>query len=166
LIKHWFKQLALRERRALIIGGVALGILMGHFMFIEPLITARALLENIVSAQKNTLRWMNEAAAEVQQLRHDVGNSPTKIRRQSLLSLIDKSTRNGELDKINKRIEPRGEQEVQVRFKAVSFTALMRWLGQLYNQYQVQVNTISLERQPVSDRVRASLTLKYIENAN
>jgi general secretion pathway protein M len=166
LIKHWFNQLALRERRALIIGVVGLGILMGHFMFIEPLITARALLENIVSAQKNTLRWMKEAAVEVQQLRHDVGKSPTKIRRQSLLSLIDKSTRNGELDKINKRIEPRGEKEVQVRFKAVSFAALIRWLGQLYNQYQVQVKTISLERQPVSDQVRASLTLKYIENTN
>ena len=165
-MKHWFNQLALRERRALIIGIVALGIMIGYFMFIEPLMTARALLENIVSAQKNTLRWMNEAAAEVQQLRHDVGNSPTKTQRQSLLSLIDKSTRNGELDKINKRIEPRGKQEVQVRFKTVSFIALMRWLGQLYNQYQVQVNTISLEHQSVPDQVKASLTLKYIENTN
>lgn len=165
-MKHWFKQLALRERRALIIGMVALGIMIGYFMFIEPLVTARALLENIVSAQKNTLRWMNEAAAEVQQLRHDVGNSPIKTHRQSLLSLIDKSTRNGELDKINKRIEPRGEQEVQVRFKTVSFTVLMRWLGQLYNQYQVQVNIISLENQSVPDQVKASLTLKYIENTN
>ncbi|RKZ78326.1 MAG: type II secretion system protein M, partial [Candidatus Parabeggiatoa sp. nov. 1] len=80
--------------------------------------------------------------------------------KQSLLSMIDKSTRQGALSKTNKRIEPKGEHEVRVNFEDVSFTELMRWLGQLYNQHQVQVSTISVERQPVHDKVKVRLTLK------
>jgi len=68
-MKHWFSQLAPREYRTLIIGIVSLGIIMGYFMLWEPLVIARLQLENVVAAQKNTLHWMNHAAAEVLQLR-------------------------------------------------------------------------------------------------
>jgi general secretion pathway protein M len=155
----WLNQLAPRERRVLIIGAVTLVIMMGYFMLWEPLITARAQLENVVAAQKTTLRWMTDAAAEVKQLRFNT--SPTKTHKQSLLNLIDKSIRTGRLAKTNKRIEPKGKQEVQVRFKAVSFTALMRWLGQLYNQHQVEMSQIRIERQQAPDQVKVNLTLKY-----
>jgi len=157
-MKHWFSQLAPREYRALIIGTVALGIMVGYLMLLEPLVTARLQLENVVAAQKNTWRWMNQAAAEVLQLRQQSSTAPQK---QSLLSLIDKSTRSGKLRKAKKRIEPKGTKEVRVRFEAVSFTELMRWLGQLYNQHQVQVSTISVERQQIPDKVKVNLTLKY-----
>jgi len=110
----WLNQLAPRERRVLIIGAVTLVIMMGYFMLWEPLVTARAQLENVVAAQKTTLRWMTDAAAEVKQLRFNT--SPTKTHKQSLLNLIDKSIRTGRLAKTNKRIEPKGKQEVQVRF--------------------------------------------------
>ncbi|MDM8563821.1 type II secretion system protein M [Candidatus Marithioploca araucensis] len=155
----WLNQLAPRERRVLIIGAVTLVIMMGYFMLWEPLVTARAQLENVVAAQKTTLRWMTDAAAEVKQLRFNT--SPTKTHKQSLLNLIDKSIRTGRLAKTNKRIEPKGKQEVQVRFKAVSFTALMRWLGQLYNQHQVEMSQIRIERQQAPDQVKVNLTLKY-----
>ncbi len=157
----WLNQLAPRERRVLIIGAVTLVIMMGYFMLWEPLVTARAQLENVVAAQKTTLRWMTDAAAEVKQLRLQSNTSPTKTHKPSLLSLIDKSVRTGILAKTNKRIEPKGKQKVQVRFNTVSFTALMRWLGQLYNQHQVEMSQISIERQQAPDQVKVNLTLKY-----
>jgi general secretion pathway protein M len=148
-MKQWFKQLAPRERRALIYGAVALGGILVYFMLWAPFVTARTQLENLVAAQKTTLQWMQAAALEVQQLRHQ---SPAH--KQSLLSLIDQST----LGKA--RIEPKGEREVWVNFEEVSFTELMRWLGQLYNQHQVQVSTISIEHLDTSDRVKVRLMLK------
>ncbi|MEN8217473.1 MAG: type II secretion system protein M [Pseudomonadota bacterium] len=153
-MKQWFKQLAPRERRAIIYGAVALGSILVYFMLWAPFVTARTQLENIVAAQKATLHWMQAAALEVQQLRHQSRTSPAH--KQSLLSLIDQST----LGKARKRIEPKGEREVWVNFEEVSFTELIRWLGQLYNQHQVQISTISIERLDTSDRVKVRLMLK------
>ncbi|OQY48401.1 MAG: hypothetical protein DRR08_05490 [Candidatus Parabeggiatoa sp. nov. 2] len=159
-MKQWFNQLAPRERRALIIGIVALGGIIIYFMLWEPFTTERTQLENIITSQKATLDWMNETAAEVQQLRSQSKTSSVKTRKQSLLSLIDKSTRTGALSKANKRIEPKGERQVRVNFKEVSFTELMRWLGQLHNQHQVQVSTITIEPQHTPDKVKVRLILK------
>lgn len=160
MTKHWFNQLAPRERNTLIVGTIALVGILGYFMLWEPFVTARVQLENIVIAQQATLRWMQAATVEVQQLRRHSSTPLLKKRKQSLLSLIDSSTRQGELGKVNKRIEPKGEQEVRVNFEQVSFTELMRWLGQLSNRHQVQVSTISIERQQVPDRVKVYLTLE------
>jgi general secretion pathway protein M len=158
-MKQWFNQLAPRERRALIIGVIALAGILVYFMLWEPFITERTQLENIIASQKATLDWMNETAAEVQQLRRQSKTSSIKTRKQSLLSLIDRSTRTGALSKANKRIEPKGERQVRVNFKEVSFTELMRWLGQLHNQHQVQVSTITIEPQHTPDKVKVRLTL-------
>ncbi|KHD05250.1 hypothetical protein PN36_00030 [Candidatus Thiomargarita nelsonii] len=149
-MKQWFKQLAPRERRTLIIGAVALGGILVYFMLWTPFVTARTQLENIVAAQKATLHWMQTAAFEVQQLRHQ--SPPTH--KASLLSLIDQSTL------AQARIEPKGDSEVQVNFDEVNFTELMQWLGQLYNQHQVIVRTISIERLDSDDRVKVRLMLK------
>jgi general secretion pathway protein M len=157
-MKQWFKQLAPRERRAIIYGAAALGCILVYFVLWAPFVTARAQLENIVAAQQITLDWMQAAAADVQQLRQQ--SRTQSAHKPSLLSLIDKSTRTGALDKARKRIEPKGEREVRVNFEEVSFTELVRWLGQLYNQHQVQVSTISIERLDTSDRVKVRLMLK------
>ncbi|EDN65834.1 conserved hypothetical protein [Beggiatoa sp. PS] len=79
---------------------------------------------------------------------------------QSLLNLIDKSTRIGALRNANKQIEAKGKQEVRVNFEEVSFTDLMRWLGQLYNQHQIQVSTMSIEQKHKPNKVKVRLTLK------
>lgn len=159
-MKQWFNQLTPNERRTIIIGAVTLASLLTYFMVWEPFVTARTQLENLVASQKATLRWMNQAAAEVQQLRNQSQTAAAEINKQSFLSLIDKSTRTGALGKANKRIEPKGEKEVRVDFKEVSFTELMKWLEQLHNQHQVQVSTIRIERLPISDRVKVRLTLE------
>ncbi len=151
-MKQWFKQLSPRERRTLMIGAVALGGILGYFMLWTPFVTARTQLENIVAAQKATLHWMQTAAFEVQQLRQQ---SPP-AHKASLLSLIDQST----LAQARQRIEPKGDSEVRVNFDEVNFTELMQWLGQLYNQHQVIVRTISIERLDSDDRVKVRLMLK------
>ena len=157
---NWFKQLAPHERRTLMIGTIALSSLLFYFLIWEPFVTARTQLENIVASQKSTLQWMNEAAAEVQQLQHRPQTTPAKKPVQSLLNLIDKSTRIGALRNANKQIEATGKQEVRVNFEEVSFTDLMRWLGQLYNQHQIQVSTMSIEQKHKPDKVKVRLTLK------
>jgi len=160
-MKNGFNQLNYRERYTLIIGAITLCLILGYFMLWEPVIKARAQLEIMVTAQHNTLRWMNTAAAEIQQLRGQSTAKPVQTHKQSLLSLIDQSTRQGVLAKANKRIEPKGEQAVRINFEKVSFTELMRWLGRLHNQHQVQVSSIHIEPEAIPDQVKVRLTLNF-----
>jgi general secretion pathway protein M len=156
---NWFNQLTSRERRTLMIGTVMLGGILFYFLVWEPFVTARTQLENIVASQQSTLQWMNDAAAEVQQLQQRPQTKPSKKSTQSIISLIDKSTRIGALRGTNKRIEAKGQQEVRVTFEEVSFTDLMRWLKKLYNQHQIQISTISIEQKHKPDKVKVRLTL-------
>ncbi len=51
------------------------------------------------------------------------------------------------LGKVDKRIEPQGDQAVKITIDKASFTQLMKWLRQLYNQQEVDVRQIHIEKQ-------------------
>ncbi len=150
-MKQWFSQLTLSERRAIILGGIVVISASIYFLLWEPFVVSHKQLKNIVAVQKNNLAWMQIAANEVLQLR----NTSTP---KNLLSLVDNSIR--KLNKIDKRIEPKGNQEILVSFSTISFTELIGWLAKLYSQHQVQVSNISIKRQPNPDQVTAKLTLQ------
>ncbi|MFK5971298.1 MAG: type II secretion system protein GspM [Candidatus Marithrix sp.] len=153
-MQQWFNQLAISERRTIILGVIIVIIASIYFLLWEPFIASHKQLKNIVAIQKKNLHWIQVAANEVQQLRNNVVN-PKKI-----LTLVENSIHNNiKLDKIDKRIEPKGEQFVLVNFPAVSFTELILWLDSLYNQYQIRIDTINIENQ-ASDQVIVKLTLQ------
>jgi len=155
----WFTQLESRERRVLISGAIALVIIAGYSIVYEPFVKARAQLENIVTAQQVTLQWMQNASAEIQQLRAESSSLPQINTQISLLSLIDQNLRQSPLNKIDKRIDPKGENSVDIYFEHVNFTELMRWLGQLHNQHHIKVNMISIEKLASPDTVKIRMTL-------
>ncbi|MCK5719341.1 MAG: type II secretion system protein M [Thiomargarita sp.] len=158
---YWFQQLSARERFIVAAGAIALVIILGYILFLEPFMTAHSQLKNRVLAQKNTLEWMQMTAIEVQRLRHQSSQTPfNSVNKISLLSIVDKSTRIGSLAKINKRIEPKGRQKVQVRFESIEFTELILWLANLYNVYAVQVTKINIENSNQVGVVKTNLTLE------
>lgn len=160
---EWFKHLTLREQQMLLIGAFVLIFIVVYFLFWEPLVKEHAQLEQTILAQKESLRWMQIAAVEIQQLRQPLHSTTSVAKnRPSLLSLIDSSSRQGVLEKVEKRIEPKGEQEVRVTFKVVSFTDFVQWLEQLSNNHQIVVKTISIESLSAPDQVKINLTL--VEN--
>jgi type II secretory pathway component PulM len=157
---NWFNNLSYQVRWVLL-GSSGLVILMlSYFEWWQPFKANHVQLTHSIATQQQTLQWMTAAAAEIQQLRQQSHQATPQTQSLSLLTLIDKSMRSGALNAVNKRIDSKSDQEVQLHFEAVSFTELMSWLAQLYNQYQIQVDTIHLERLAVPDSVKARLTLK------
>ncbi len=153
-MQQWFNELTISERRTIILGVIIVIIASIYFLLWEPFIISHKQLKNIVAVQKNNLHWMQVAANEVQQLRNDVVNP------QKILTLVESSIRNNiKLNKIDKRIEPKGKQVVLVNFPAVSFTELILWLDNLYNQYQIRIDTINIENK-TSGQVIVKLTLQ------
>ncbi len=154
-LPQWFYSLESREKNALILGSLSL-LVMGIYYFLwMPFNEEKQSLKNIVTAQKSTLAWMHTAATEIQQLQQKSPVVP--ILTTSLLSLVEQSSTL--LGKVDKRIEPQGEQAVKITIDKVSFTQLMKWLGQLYNQQEVDVRQIHIEKQKEPDIISVRLTL-------
>ncbi len=154
-----FGQLSLRERYVL-----WLGVVIGTGLFIyallwNPLVNSRTALDTKIEAQAANLQWMQQAAQEIQQLRSQSATAAVEQSGVSLLTVIDNSNSQKWLATTPKRIEPKTEEEILVEFEQVSFTALMRWLVELYNRYQIQVSAISVERLDANDSVKVRVTL-------
>lgn len=137
-------------------GGLFLIGIVGDIMVWEPLVDSYQQLEKKVAAQHMTLEWMEKAAQEIQQLRRSP-HQPSPSSQSPLLILIDESLRHDTLQKAT--LEPQGEEEMIVSFETVSFTKMLQWLEKLYNQHQIKVKTLSIERQPEPDQVKIKIIL-------
>jgi general secretion pathway protein M len=153
---NWWQNLARRERLTLIVGGVITALMLVYGLIWEPLHSAKAGLTAQNAELEADWQWM-QAAAHV--LKRAPQVQPGTVNRGSLLVDIDRSLRQSDLNTLEKRIEPRGSDKVSVDFPQVEFDALIRWLASLSNQYALQVNTLSLQRQQAG-RVRARLLLQ------
>jgi len=161
-MKTWFLQLEQREQYTLVIGAIALVIILFYFLIYEPFVNSYQQLQTMVSADYNALQWMQNAAQEIKQLRQQQHHQKPSTSSQSLLALIDSSIRKSGLDKTNKRIEPRGDNIVNVSFEMNSFTTLITWLADLYNKHHIQIQQIHIEHIEKADNVKVNVILTNI----
>ncbi len=156
-MKQYWANLQPRERHTLLGGGIALVLILLYALVLDPFQQEMARLHQSVEAQTAELAWMQQAAAEVRQLR---ASSPTarRVAGQSLMSLVDASARSTGLSGAIKEIKPEG-LGVKVRLEEVSFDDMLGWLEQLNSQQGVSVSGLVMERLPQPGRVNASVVL-------
>ncbi len=58
-----------------------------------------------------------------------------------------------------KRLEPQGNNKVQIWFENTGFDSLISWLGKLASQHQIHINSINIDRQDTPGTVNARLVL-------
>lgn len=157
-MKEWWFGLQASERRTLTIGGIALTLILVYFAGWVPLQEGVANLETQVQEQQALKRWMQQSAAEIEQLR--AGGGGGRSIGGSLLTVVDQTARSGQLGPSLKRIEPEGENNVKVWLEQAAFDEMMGWLVTLQQQYGVTVVNLTVERQSNAGRVDAHLTLR------
>jgi len=150
----WWSALAERERRILGAGSVVLGAVVLYLAVWEPLAHARH-QQHVDLAAARSLALQLEALG-ASGLR---GGGPTAGAGQSLLAIIDQSTKASALTKPPTRLQPEGEDTVRIWFDDVPFDVLMRWLGELQTRYGVRVDNADIERESGPGLVNARLTL-------
>lgn len=153
-------QLAPRERRIVIAGGILLVIFLLYFMAWQPFVEHRQQLKETVREQQALVMWMQNTAQEVERLR---ANSPTGAGQipegQSLLALVDQSAKSSRLGTALKRVEPEGQDAVRVWFEQALFDDLVLWLQSLQQNYGVNVNDIVVQRQETAGLTNVRITL-------
>jgi len=122
-----------------------------------PLASSVSRLQQSVEEQQALKQWMQQSAAEVNQLRGAAGATDDH---RSLLAVVDQTSKQSQLGPAVKRIEPDGQELVRVSLEQASFDDMVTWLGSLQRSYGVSVADVSLDRQAESGRVNARITLK------
>jgi general secretion pathway protein M len=156
-VKEWFTSLAPRERAMVSIAAVVVALALVYAVAWGPLASSVARLQQSVEEQQALKQWMQQSAAEVNQLRGVVG---TAADHRSLLAVVDQTSKQSQLGPAVKRIEPDGQELVRVTLEQASFDDIMTWLGTLQRGFGVSVADVSIDRQADSGRVNARITLK------
>ena len=157
-MKQWLASLNSRERQ-LVLGGAAVLFVMAAYLLVwEPMQKKAVQLEKSVAAQRSVYAWMQQAAQQVKGLR---GSTPTKkLKGGSLLGTINTTAKKVLAGAVLKRVEEDRQQGVRVWIEQVAFDDLIRWLGQLQQQYGISVASLVTERHQQVGKVNVRLILQ------
>lgn len=159
-MKTWFETLSTRERYMVIVGGAALFLFVLYLLVISPILQRADAVQARLAAQQSELAWMRQAAAEIQALRGQAGATVARGDGASLLSLIERTARSGQLAPAVRRVQPDGEHGVRIWLENAAFDDLLRWLHQLSADHGIALSEIGLDRQQQPGRVNARLFLE------
>ena len=159
-MKDWWLSRTSQDRMAILITASVVGLLLvylfGWLPFDKQVVAKRTLMES----QMATLEWMKRSAEEVQSLRSGLPKKPnTKASNEALLTLVDRTAKQNQLSKYIQRLKPQDNDSVQLWLEQAPFDRLVQWLGLLVRQYNIELDSINIERDESSGMVDARLTL-------
>ena len=160
-MRDWFESLDLREQYFVGIGAVVVVIALLYLIIWAPLDRKHAELRADVAT------WQS-ALIELRPLRLSAGgngnsgSSPIVNTVQTPIIIVDQTLRSRGLDRYRRRSQPTTSNGIRVEFEDVAFDELVLWLGDLSQQYamDVQAGSFSIGGQANPGRINATLTLE------
>lgn len=143
-----------REQRILRGSAVVIGLLLFYLFIIEPVYLGR---DN--AAQR--LRSAQEAFSVMQQQAADLKASPSTpgvSSSGSLLTLVESSAQQENLRSALERLQPSGNDQIQVYLEGASYTQIMQWLSNLQQQ-GVRAQRVDIQVDRNSDLLEVQLLL-------
>lgn len=156
-MKNWYLSKDPTERIILLFVGVIIVLALFYLLVWSPISISHNHNLKQLESKRQLLGWMQNTSIEIRALQN---SSPAgNTRSGPLLSTVDATIKSSGMAESMKRLEPQGNNKVQIWFENTGFDALVLWLGTLANQYQIQVDSINIDRQPESGKVNARLVL-------
>jgi general secretion pathway protein M len=142
-----------RERRMLLIGGVALLLIIVFGIWV-PLDRSVAHAQQRLAKKRVDLAWMQSVAPEL------AGSAPPPASNgESLLLIVDRSARESGLAKALAGSEPGSAGNLSIRLEKAPFDALVAWLARLSQQNGVTVESATVEKAGTPGLVNAAIVL-------
>lgn len=159
-LQRWLSSLAPRER--LLVSAAALVVAAGaFFLFVwEPLHAGADELSQRIAGQRELASWLAAIETEAAALRRSAGAQDLKGREDSLLAVVDSSSRAAGLAQAVQRIQPEGSDQATVTIDGAGFNKMLFWLRALEHSYGVVVTSLAVTREETAGLVQARLTLK------
>ena len=156
-MKNWFATLDGREQKFVLTAAVILAFAILYLAIWLPLDKGHRQAAAGVEIWLSSLEKLKPLKGSI------AGNSGSRISpgnlQQPLVVVIDSTLRNRQLNTALRRSQPTGEN-IRVEFENVAFDELVIWLGDLSNQYALQVQNGSFSASgDAQGRINAQLTL-------
>lgn len=157
-MKAWYYSKEPNERLIILILAGVISLSLFYLLIWSPITEGYAQKITRVEAQRKLLSWMQNTGNEIARLQgSSAGNNSTRT--GPLLSTVDSTIKSSGLGRTMKRLEPQGNDKVQIWFENTGFDSLISWLAQLANQHQIHINSINIDRQDIPGTVNARLEL-------
>jgi type II secretory pathway component PulM len=153
-LQAWFRSLAQREQRMVLLGAGAavLLLLLGAWLPVERRVSR---LETQVQIQQADLAWLQTVAPQVSALR----SGPPGTGHESLVALADRvAHETGIARALN--TQAGGDGTFSVRLDQVAFDALLNWAGELVLRHGVRIVSATIDGNPTAGMVSATIVLR------
>lgn len=143
---EWLQNLAPRERNLVYTAAILSILLMLYLLIWRPVSMSVSNMEKQVQRLKkdNTTLLALQKEAKTYQL-GGAGQSRRQPMSGSLLTVVERTRTAGGLDQPD-RLDPNGNNSVQVEYKNVPFDKMITWLGNLQRKYGIEVSNMSTEK--------------------
>ena len=158
-MRDWFDSLQARERLFVMTAAVFLALAVLYLGIWMPLDRGQKSLSFSVDTWRTALAELRPLKSQLQGTGQ--GQTPNSGRNQSLVVIIDNTLRERGLYSALQRSQPTAGNGIRVEFANVAFDDLVLWLGDLNNQYGLQIQSGSFTNPQESEgRVNSTLTLE------
>ena len=160
-MKDWFAQLEPRERilvsSAAVLAVVALIMIAG----VRPLVNNAARNQELVADKETLLADLTQAAARIgPQTSRSTGQVPAG--RDSLVVVVDQTTRKFGLSANLKRNQPDGADSIRLRLENAPFDDMVQWLAELQNRHGLSAASANIDVAQAKGRVNCNLVLSRL----
>jgi type II secretory pathway component PulM len=150
---RWYG-LQTRERQILRLSAITLSVLLFYLLIIDPVYSSRDDAEQRLQSSQEAYWVMQQQAFDLKASLSNPGISASG----SLLTQVESSAQKEGLRSALKRLQPSGNNQIQVSLEGASYQQIMQWLSNL-NQQGVRVQRLDIEVDRKSDLLAVQLLL-------
>ena len=154
IIKSRWHELQSREQRILRYGALILGLLAGYLLILAPVHSGRDAAEQRLRATQEAFSIAQRQALDLKAAQANPGSPKTG----SLLTQVESSAQEQGLRSALRRLQPSGDNQIQVSLEGASYAQLMQWLIKLHQQ-DIRAQRVEIQPDRDSDLVGVQLLL-------
>jgi len=160
MLREWLDKLAPRERLLVLAAAIFAGIALVYALGLQPLYAARGRAAAEVEARRSLLSDIEQVARRFGP--QGAGTAPTMATGESLVVVIDRSTRERGLGSYLKRNQPEGAAGVRLRLENAPFDELTSWLADVQSRHGLAAVAASFDPSGEPGRVNSNLVLERV----
>ncbi len=155
-MKAYFTSLNPREQQMVLVSIVVLLLFLPYQFIYTPFQDSLSNMSSKTDAAVQNINWMKSKSIEVRKLS---GGNSSRSSKQSLLTLVETTTKKHKLNKSIRKVQPVGSTNVKVWLDEVAFDNVMRWLDSLVVTHGLSIQDITVEKQSDTGIVNARINM-------
>jgi len=153
-LKSRWNGLQTREQQILRYSAVVLGLLLSYLLIIDPVYSSRDEAEQRLQSTREAFSVVQQQALDLKASLSNPGTPGSG----SLLTQVESSAQQKGLRSALKRLQPSGNDQIQVNLEGASYQQIMQWLSNL-NQQGVKAQRVDIQLDRKSDLLAVQLLL-------